>query len=342
MKNDIILKELKIEVSYKCPLSCIHCSSEASTSNDLIMSLEKCLGIINQAYELGVREIAFSGGEPLIWQGLANSVKLCKKLGIKSCIYTSGNCDNIQETILKLSNVGLDRAIFSIYSPIEQEHVRITREINSFKNTLLAITLCNQNGIQTELHFVALATNYQKLVGVVDLAQKYGVNAVSVLRFVPQGRGEMLKGRGTLTRSQNLELIELIKTIRKTGYSIRTGSPFNVLLLNEHPKCMAAQDRLVIAPDLTVYPCDAFKQIKAEQISPQVIACSLSDTSLKDCWENSSYLNAVRQSISQEVNEVCRNCSLHSQCLSGCLAQRFLEYNTLESRRDPACLKLEY
>lgn len=342
MNNNYNLKELKIEVTYKCPLGCVHCSSEANESNALNMSLDICKSIIRQASEMGVSEIAFSGGEPLIWNGLPECVALCDELGIKSTIYTSGNCACANDIFQKLAKAGLQRAVFSVYSPFEQEHIQITRRDDSFKNTLNAIELCNSLGIKTEIHFVAMATNYQKLYGVINLAKQYKVGTVSVLRFVPQGRGRMLKRKGTLTKKDNLALIQMIREIRAQGFNIRTGSPFNVLLVNDNPKCMAAKDRLIIAPDLRIYPCDAFKQIEAEQVVAAPYACSLENYSLQECWEKSTYLNTVRKFLAQEPNETCKLCSQYNQCLSGCLAQKFLENETLESRRDPACLKTEY
>ena len=87
------LKELKIEVTYHCPLACVHCSSEANENNALNMSVDTCKSIVHQAREMGVADIAFSGGEPLTWQGLPECVALCKDLGIQSTIYTSGNCE---------------------------------------------------------------------------------------------------------------------------------------------------------------------------------------------------------------------------------------------------------
>lgn len=187
---------------------------------------------------------------------------------------------------------------------------------------------------------IALATNYKQLTGVVELAKNNGVETVSVLRFVPQGRGTLIKDKDTLSNQQNKELIKIIKEIRDSGFNIRTGSPFNVLLLNDEPKCMAGRDRMIVAPDLSIYPCDAFKQIPAVQIKVPVVASSLEKDNLEECWKNSSYLNAVRKAILSPAKDPCDSCPMYANCLSGCLAQRFLKYNTLESRRDPACLRI--
>ena len=333
------LEELKIEVTYECPLSCVHCSSNANEENPLAISKEKCMDILSQAVDMGVEHITFSGGEPLVWEGLEEAISFCVTNNIHTTIYTSGNCNSIREKFVQLSNAKLEKAIFSIYSSKEDEHIRVTRKRDSFKKTLEAINVCNEVGIIPEIHFVALASNYRQLTDIVALAKSVGIKTVSVLRFVPQGRGTLIVQKDTLTKDQNRELIQIINSIRKTGFSLRTGSPFNVLLLNDSPKCMAAKDRLIIAPDLKVYPCDAFKHIDASDVSNQVVSSELSNCTLRECWELSSYLNAVRVSISSLPGEPCKTCDLYGKCHSGCLAQKFIKYKSLSSHCDPACLR---
>jgi MoaA/NifB/PqqE/SkfB family radical SAM enzyme len=183
------LNEMKIEVTYTCPLSCVHCSSDANPGNQLSMSKEKCIEIIDSAFSIGVSEITFSGGEPFIWEGIVEAVTHSKNKGITSNIYTTGNCDNLEKLMKKLKTAGVDKLIFSLYSDNENEHNRVTRKADSFSTTIKAIKLAHSYKICTELHFVALATNYRKLVGIAEIARENGMKQVSVLRFVPQGRG---------------------------------------------------------------------------------------------------------------------------------------------------------
>lgn len=332
------LEELKIEVTYKCPLNCVHCSSNAGEGNQLTISKEKCVSIIKEAAEVGVKKIAFSGGEPLCWDGILEVVALCNQFGIESTIYTSGNCDKINEMFQDLSKAGLKRAIFSVYAPNKEEHIRITRKYDSFDKTVEAIAACRRNGITPELHFVALASNYKSLPDIVTFATENGIKRISVLRFVPQGRGSLIEQKDTLSQTQNKELIKTIRDLRASGYGIRTGSPFNVLWLNENPHCMAARDRMIVSPDLSIYPCDAFKQIKASELCDNVTACSLKNASLKECWENSTYFNLIRNAITTPAEEPCKSCAMYNRCHSGCLAQKYLKYKSLQSNRDPACL----
>lgn len=330
------LKEMKIEVSRKCPLACVHCSSDANEQQTTEICIQKCLDIIREAVDLGLEELSISGGEPLIWNGIDSIVKFAYEKGLMVNLYTSGNVNNVKDIFEQLSKAGLTKAIFSLYSYKKEEHNRVTRKKNSYEKTLAAIETAQKNGIKTEIHFVALKKSFDKLEGVVRLAFSIGVGQVSVLRFVPQGRGALLE---VLTKDENAELISTIRRLRAEGYKIRTGSPYNVLLLNENPKCMAAQDRLIIAPDLKIYPCDAFKQISSLDIANSDEYSSIESDTLSNCWDNSPYFNVVRESIQAPPEGKCKTCPLFSQCLTGCLAQKFIIYHSLKSNSDPACTR---
>ena len=336
--NNLALNEIKIEVTYNCPLSCVHCSSDANPEHQLSMSIEKCIEIINDALSIGVKEITFSGGEPLVWNGIKDAIIYSKKVGLRCGIYTSGNCVNLEELLGELGIAGVDKLIFSIHSDNEKEHNRVTRKADSFKNTLKAIAIARSLETITEIHFVALASNYKRLTNVVELAQANGVKRVSVLRFVPQGRGLLISDKDTMNKAQNLELKNIITELRGRGFDIRTGSPFNVLFLNENPKCMAAQDRLIVAPDLNIYPCDAFKQISCETIVAGDEYSKLEKYSVEECWEKSRYFELVRNAILAAPTEPCQSCKSYQMCLAGCLAQKYLYYSSLCKNPDPACL----
>lgn len=341
MESKYQLKELKIEVTYKCALACIHCSSDATPSNTLDMNPDKCMEIIKHAAKLGVIKLAFSGGEPLLWPSLEYAIELASSFGIEVTVYTTGNAPNIEEILLKLRDKGLKRAIFSVFGPNSQTHERITRISGSFQQTINAIKIAQKLLLETEIHFVALVRNYYLLKGVAELGNDLGVHRVSVLRFVPQGRGSLLQN-DTLNINQNIELKRSIEELRRLGYNIRTGTPFNVLLLNDNPKCPSGKDRLIIAPDLRLYPCDAFKQIRAEDVVDCINYSSLENSTLLECWIKSPYLETIRSFLGSGFQEPCLSCVNVNKCLSGCLAQKVLAYGGLINKPDPACLMKKY
>lgn len=338
-KRPFRLEELKIEVTHQCPLICVHCSSDATPSCKREITFEKCLDIIQQAIAMGTEKIAFSGGEPLVWASIVKAVQTASEGGLKVTVYTSGNVSGIEELLRKLKDYGLNKLIFSIYSPKWQEHERITRIAGSFNRTISAISDASRLGIETELHFVAMSKNYQRLKQVAELGKEIGVTRISVLRLVPQGRGALLSN-GVLNKLQNIELKRTITELRNQGYDIRTGSPFNFLMVNDKPECMSAINRLIIDPELRLYPCDAFKNITAEEIVGTLNLSTLETSTLGDCWQNSPYLETIRDHITSDYKEPCKSCACVDKCLSGCLAQKVIEYGGLRKDKDPSCIMI--
>ena len=157
------------------------------------------------------------------------------------------------------------------------------------------------------------------------------------MRFVPQGRGILIKNK-VLSKIQNIRLKRLIEALRSRGYDIRTGSPYNFLMLNKQPKCASGIDRLIIGPDLRIFPCDAFKQVKAEEIVGKLELSSLATNSFSECWESSPFLEEIRKYLTTDFAEPCASCTALEECLSGCLAQKVIANGNLEKRPDPMCL----
>jgi len=333
------LKEFKIEVTYRCDLNCVHCSSDACPSNSLEMSRDDCLRILAESAKMVTRDVAFSGGEPLLWPHIFDVVEAASRHGLKVILYTSGCADDFQNKTRRLHALGASRFIFSVFGSVAAGHERVTRKAGSFENTQAAMRHALSVGLMTELHFVPMSGNYNELTDVAQLAQMLGASRVSVLRLVPQGRAALVRDRA-LNRVQNLELRRQIEALRaKHGHDfVRTGSPYNFLMLNDSPACFAAIDRLIIGPDLRIYPCDAFKRIGAgELVTTEEWSC-LVGRSLPDCWSKSSYLEAVRTYLTTDFEDPCASCNLLEKCVSGCLAQKAIAYGLLVKKPDPDCL----
>jgi radical SAM protein with 4Fe4S-binding SPASM domain len=338
-KPPFILNELKIEVTYTCPLACIHCSSDSTPSSQSIIEPSVLLNIVNNAIELGVKEIAFSGGEPLLHPSIIDAVHLAANNKIRTLVYSSGCVDEFDVLIKNLIQAGLSKIIFSLYSDEAEKHEAITRVRGSHRQTVQGIQQCIKNGLATEVHFVALKRTYKSLTSVAEYTKLLGVNRLSVLRFVPQGRGYLL-GRDMLTNTEYAELKTAIENLRNTGMDIRTGSPFNFLMLSNNPKCNSAIDRLIIAPDLCIYPCDAFKRISAQEIVGTENYSRLEKgKTLYDCWHKSPYLAAVREYLCSPFAKPCDECEWLESCLSGCLAQKVLVSGILDKKPDPNCMR---
>lgn len=332
-----LLREFKIEVTYRCNLNCVHCSSDARPSNPLEMSLDDCVRILEQASAMGAEDVAFSGGEPLGWPHLVEAAAVAIKHKLRATVYTSGNTDDFPGKARSLERAGVVRLVFSVFGGNRTSHERITRVAGSFDVTRVAIQIASKLGLNTEIHFVPMSINYRELEDIAAIGRECGTSTISVLRLVPQGRGALLQNR-ILNRVQNLELRRMILCLRKEGFKVRTGSPYNFLMINEKPGCWAAIDRLIIGPDMKVYPCDAFKRIDSEELVGTDGLSNLGKASLDECWQKSQYLQAIREYLITDFEDPCTSCGFLNRCLSGCLAQKTIIAGCLKKRPDPGCL----
>ncbi len=342
------LEEIKIELTGDCPLACIHCSSNAYSGNIVQLPREVVLSLVSQAAELHAKSVVFSGGEPLLWSWLSDAVRDCAMHGLRCSIYSTGiNLTNDGgQKVLALAKCGLDKIVFSLYSPLKAYHEGITRKLGSFDKTVAVMRDTGNSDIEREIHFVPLKRNYKHLVELIELAKEIGISKVSILRFVPHGRGVLLKrSRETLTQKETVELRSLILKCRQLhDVKIRVGSPYNILMLDGGVDCIAARRTLSIGPNGNIYPCDAFKNIEPHHIGLKDLYNNILLHSLRECWEQSEYLNAIRCYLTTPFEEPCSRCAYLQWCKSGCLAQKVIEQESIEGgnigkRPDPLCLR---
>lgn len=282
-----------------------------------------------------------------MWPWLSDAVCVCAQHNLRCCIYTTGidRGDGAQK-IATLAKQGLHKVVFSLYSPYKEYHEQVTTKAGSFDKTVSAIATTKDNDLDTEIHFVPLKRNYRHLEELVKFAAENGVPRVSILRFVPHGRGVVLKGSQEMLRqNESLELRNLISKCRQSCcVQIRVGSPYNILLLEGDVDCNAARQTLIIGPNGNLYPCDAFKNIEPSDIGLDDPYSNIMGYSLRQCWENSQYLNAIRRYLSTPFEEPCSACEHLKWCKSGCLAQKVIDQESIlggsiAKKPDPLCLK---
>jgi radical SAM protein with 4Fe4S-binding SPASM domain len=321
--NSYSLAELKIELTQECPLGCIHCSTRSNRFTKSALPPEVVIRLLREAHAMGAKKVAITGGEPLVYPHLHEIVRTASSLPLATSLYTTGiksnDLDAInQEDVSRLRAAGLGRIIFSIHAADPAIHESITG-FPSFAPTMRAVEACLQTGLPVEFHFVPLRRNYLEFGAVVGLAEKLGVPKVSVLRFVPHGRGAMIGHVEQLTADGYRELRTVVEKLRTSqSVKVRLGAPMNILGLG-HACCDAAQQVLVVDHRGRVFPCDAFKATDY----PDPVYGSVIENPLAAVWERSSYLEAARH-LHAERRNGCGSCP------TGCMAQEAVRQGGLQ------------
>ena len=82
----IPLKVIQIEVTNKCNLRCMHCYLPDYSKE---LDRKKISSIVYEAKQLGVMDVDFTGGEPLLLQGLSEIIEEVLKEGMCTTIFTN-------------------------------------------------------------------------------------------------------------------------------------------------------------------------------------------------------------------------------------------------------------
>jgi len=115
MQYKNLIKSCDWEITNKCNLKCKHCINN-QFSKTLNLTHQKL--VIDRLYEIGCREINFTGGEPLIEKDFLELLKYSKVKGINNRIITNGTLINSSKikilksliTYIGISLEGLEEA----------------------------------------------------------------------------------------------------------------------------------------------------------------------------------------------------------------------------------------
>jgi radical SAM protein with 4Fe4S-binding SPASM domain len=319
------LKGLFIEITNKCHMYCRHCSSEASASNKEYIPPEQLFKLIDQGIPLGLKHISLSGGEPLLYPELFSILEYAKQLNLETCIYSCGIMEHSCELgpidtdiISGLKKLNIRKIIFSIHGATDDTHDYITQTKGSFRIALESIKKSLTANLPTEIHMVPMKVNFKEIPKLIELADTLGVNQVSLLRLVPQGRCKEQITELLLNETQTKEMVTMVRSLETkfTNTKIRLGAPFNCVNWDNITPCSASKNKLLISATGEIFPCEAFKWLKGTRNK-------IYDYTLKDLWVNDQLMNQLRNFTPENI-EFCSDCQMLTKCQGGCPGQRML------------------
>ena len=181
-----------------------------------------------------------------------------------------------REELMRYKELGLSKIVFDMQG-YGQETDTYLMGRRCFSQQALFRSLLNATlvGLDVDVHFIPMKPNFREIGDILELLELAAVKNISLLNFVPQGRG--LKNR---------EELELNNVVLASSFlpTKATLSPFKILndtlaskiytgkvrvgipLQDETThKCNAGLEKLDIKYDGTVLPCPAFKELSPEE-----------------------------------------------------------------------------
>ncbi len=310
---------LLAEVTYRCNLQCPYCYNPLDlAAYGREMDVAAWERIIDQAAELGIMQIHFSGGEPTLRPDLVISlIRRARSYELYTNLITQGTFIN-EELLKRMLDAGLEHMQISLQAaqPKMADYIAGTkvheRKLESFKRVL-------QRELAVTLNCVLHRSNIDEVEDIIALAEHLGVRRLELANT--QFYGWAYKNRFALvpTKSQ----VERAKAAVTAAQTRLRGRMEITHVLSDYyeqfPKpCMSgwARQFMTVTPDGRVLPCPAAAAITTLRFD------NVEDKPLKDIWYNSAAFNAYRGT--SWMPEPCRSCPRKNVDFGGCRCQAFL------------------
>ncbi len=199
-----------LSVTPRCPCRCVHCSADRFVTEDRPeLTTEELKSVIDQALDLGVCTMVFTGGEPMVRQDLPELIAHTDKTRAAVMIFTSGVLLT-ERNAKQLAEAGLASLNVSIDSLDPAEHDRLRRMPGAFKRAMDGARRARDHGILTGISTYATHENVRsgRLLELVGLAREEGFYEITVFDCVPTGkflsRPDLRLGRKDIKRVRQM------------------------------------------------------------------------------------------------------------------------------------------
>ena len=318
------------ELSHRCPLQCPYCSNPLKlekASNEL--ETEDWIRVIEQAADMGILHIHFSGGEPTVRKDLEVLVEKAAQAGLYSNLITSAVLLE-RDRLEKLRDLGLDHVQISFQGTTPN----IADRVAGFKGhdkKLIAAQWVRELEMPLTVNAVMHRQNLHQLPEMIEMAVNLNAERLEVAQV--QYYGWALKNRAAFlpTREQLDEATAEVEAARVRLQGILAIDYVVPDYYARRPKsCMGGWGRqfLNISPAGKVLPCHAAESIDGLRFD------SIKDRALSWIWENSEAFNLYRGT--SWMPEPCQSCDRKEIDWGGCRCQAFALTGDA-SNTDPAC-----
>lgn len=319
---------LVAELTYRCPLRCAYCSNPIRVDDRPALATEDWQRVLSEAAELGVVQVHFTGGEPLLNDDLEALVAHAAKLELYSNLITSG-LPLARERLVRLQAAGLCAVQLSFQAARTGPSAAIAG-IDAFAHKRHVAAWVRELGLPLTINVVLHRQNLDEIARIIELAEELGADRLELANT--QYLGWALENRAALmpSRAQLDAAREVAAAARER---LRGRMELLFVLPDYHgdrPRtCMNGwgERYVVVTPDGRAMPCHA------AHVLPLAFP-DLRTQSLAAAWHDSAAFQQYRGT--QYLREPCQSCDQRDVDHGGCRCQAFLLTGDATAA-DPVC-----
>lgn len=319
-----MLREIDFLITNECDNYCKFCSFNSGKKFKNELTTDEVFDIIDQAEELKVEDIHFTGGEPTLRKDLLTILEYAKNNfsgGVR--LISNGNSLSY-DYLVALKNQGLESIMISIDGD-EETHDYLRSHKGSYANVIKATKTAIELSFTTRLSLVANKLNMHTIKGEIEKAVSLGVKIFSIFILSPIGRGIHMQDKQLLPE----EWIEFSSDLKK--WYDESGFKDKMILIVEkgfqkineaidlekiHGRGVGCssigsnREYLMINSVGNMYPCVFF-------VTTDHSLGNIRDLKLKDVVKNDSNWEYYRE-LEIKKYESCESCKVYETCQGGC------------------------
>ena len=337
LKDNFPLHTAYLYLTWRCNLQCKHCWVSAGDAGEHYeCNDETFYSFVQQTADMNVKNIRFTGGEPLMrWDRIQNTVDSCKSRGISFEIETNAvSLTNVQARFFKDNDFHVS---VSLHGSQASTHDLLTNVPGSFDKAVENIKyLVNELKLYPLVITCVDARNYKSLESRIRFFHSIGVRDIKINPIILSGRAATDTGLFIgLTLEMHREVNIMVNRLcDELNCRIIFEEPMCLLSVSQLTKCssVCGITRLIsLLPDGTLSLCGGGRyddRLCVEKWD--------SGKCMATIWEKNEFLSLVRN---EALGGVCKNCVHLEQCQGSCRIQS-LQYFGRWGMPMPMCHEL--
>ena len=319
---------LVAELTYRCPLRCAYCSNPTRIEDRPALATADWLRVLDEASELGVVQVHFTGGEPLLRDDLEPLVARAAELELYSNLITSG-LPLARERLAGLQAAGLCAVQLSFQAARPGPSAEIAG-VDAFEPKRQVAAWVRELDLPLTVNVVLHRGNLDEVGAIIALAEELGAERLELANT--QYLGWAYQNRAALMPS--LAQLDAARAVVAAARERLRGRMELLFVLPDYhgdrPRtCMNGwgERYVVVTPDGRAMPCHA------AHILPLAFP-DLRSQSLVTAWRDSEAFQKYRGT--DYLREPCRSCERREIDHGGCRCQAFLLTGDATAA-DPVC-----
>lgn len=318
---------LYLHMTSACNLRCPYCYNQEHRHQILrekIGSFDQYARVLDEAAELGFRQIKVTGGEPLLNRNTLPLIRHAKSCGLWVNLLTNGTLVD-EENAAEIARF-VDAVSLSLDSPHPEEH-DVVRGEGTWKQVLRAIRLLRGEGLKTlHLNSVINNINRKSVKGFLEYAWdelKAEQVTVSQTGFDVEDPSGRWGAKETMLDMQGVwDVFDAQIAYRKQKGQTRDAVAPRI-------QCGAGNGLVSIDSNGDLYPCQTMHR-------PELLCGNVFETSLRQVIEESPLLKNVRDMTVDRLED-CPTCPMRYICSGGCRMEAYTRENRLTARNRDMC-----